>query len=76
MVTGKEIEQTPLFEGEYVNKTSGYQFPGVVVAVFQTSAGKTRYVVENMMFPGMLHIFSGEQLCVMAVDDANRFRGI
>ena len=50
--------------GDLVEKVTGYRYPGIVVSVFQTTAGKTRYVVEAMheSFSGMLHIFHGEQL--------------
>jgi len=48
----------------YVQKRSGYKYPGMVMAVFVTRAGETRYVVEAIHpdFEGMLHIFSEEQL--------------
>lgn len=45
-----------------VTKTSGYLFPGTVVAVFDTLAGETRYVVESSTSPGLLHIFNEAQL--------------
>lgn len=50
--------------GDKVTKTKGYQFSGVVVSVFQTIAGKTRYVVECTVegAGGMLHIYNAEQL--------------
>lgn len=52
------------YEGNEVEKASGYRFPGVVVARFFTTAGKKRYVVECTApeTAGMLHIFNGEQL--------------
>ena len=43
------------------SKPSGYKFPGIVVAVFQTTAGNTRVVAE-LEDNGMLHIFSENQL--------------
>lgn len=48
----------------YVHKKEGYRYPGMVVSVFTTRAGKVRYVVEafDPNFEGMLHIFSEEQL--------------
>jgi hypothetical protein len=50
--------------GDKVRKTSGYQFPGVVVSVFFTRAGAERYVVECTVpeCAGMLHIYNGNQL--------------
>ena len=47
--------------GDKVNKTSGYDFPGTVVSVFQNLKGETRYVVEMEEF-GLLHIFSEHNL--------------
>lgn len=47
----------PFNVGDKVDKTAGYKFPGTVVAVFQTLAGATRYVVEMDGY-GMLHIFN------------------
>lgn len=41
---------------------SGYEYPGVVVSVFETLGGKLRYVVEHEISIGMLHIFNEEQL--------------
>lgn len=47
--------------GDFVEKYTGdYQLKGFVVAVFQTRAGKTRYVVEHE--PGFLHIYSDANL--------------
>jgi hypothetical protein len=54
-----------MFEvGDLVRKRSGYEYPGVIVAVFTTRAGQVRYVVEadHPSFSGMLHIFDGKQL--------------
>lgn len=50
--------------GDNVKKVKGYSYPGKVVAVFDTLAGETRYVVEatGEEYKGMLHIFNGEQL--------------
>lgn len=50
--------------GDLVQKTRGYKFPGVVVSVFEKLDGEVRYVVEasNRDFPGILHIFRGDQL--------------
>ena len=47
--------------GDKVEKYTGdYQLEGVVVSVFQTTAGKTRYVVEHD--PGFLHIYGEANL--------------
>lgn len=50
--------------GEKVTKVTGYKYPGMVVAAFQTRAGEWRYVVECTVpgCEGMLHIFNGQQL--------------
>jgi hypothetical protein len=50
--------------GDSVQKASGYMWPGVVVSVFVTLAGKTRVVVECTVpeVAGALHIYSPEQL--------------
>lgn len=52
---------TELKTGDKVNKPKGYKFPGTVVAVFTTTLGDTRYVVEMEGY-GLLHIFNREQL--------------
>lgn len=47
--------------GDQVEKYSGdYQLTGVVRAVFVTSTGKVRYVVEHE--PGFLHIYSSANI--------------
>lgn len=43
--------------GDKVDKVKGYSFPGVVVAVYQTLKGETRYVVELEGY-GLQHIFT------------------
>ena len=50
--------------GDTVEKVSGYKWPGVVVAVFETSEGQVRVVVECTVpeVAGALHIYSLEQL--------------
>ena len=50
--------------GDLVRKRAGYAYPGIIVSVFTTRAGATRYVVEadHPEFEGMLHIFNGDQL--------------
>jgi hypothetical protein len=56
---------TPRFEvGQTVQKARGYRFPGVVRAVFYTTAAELRYVVEarHPDFAGMLHIYNEGQL--------------
>lgn len=47
--------------GDRVFKPKGYKFPGIVVAVFQTTTGETRIVAE-MIDNGILHIFNESQL--------------
>jgi len=47
--------------GDKVHKPKGYKFPGIVVAIFQTTSGETRVVAE-MIDNGMLHIFNESQL--------------
>jgi hypothetical protein len=53
--------------GDKVEKVVGYRWPGVVVAVFETTGGKVRYVVEctTPEVAGALHIYNGEQLRVV-----------
>lgn len=55
---------TPIKVGDEVIKSSGYKFPGVVVASFHNRAGDQRYVVECTApgASGMLHIYSPAQL--------------
>jgi hypothetical protein len=50
--------------GEKVEKTSGYKWPGIVVAQFKTLGGETRYVVECTVpeVYGALHIYNEGQL--------------
>ncbi len=48
--------------GSKVFKPQGYPYPGEVRSVFTNRAGDVRYVVESELAPGMLHIFSGNQL--------------
>lgn len=50
--------------GDKVEKSSGYKFPGVIVSVFETLAGQTRFVVECTIpgCEGMLHIYSEKNL--------------
>lgn len=53
----------PLYSvGDRVKKTTGYQYPGVVVSVFTNMNGDVRYVVEHRISVGMLHIFNEGQL--------------
>ena len=47
--------------GDKVYKPKAYKFPGIVLAVFQTTSGDTRIVAE-LIDNGMLHIFSESQL--------------
>jgi hypothetical protein len=50
--------------GDKVQKTSGYKWPGVVVAVFENLAGQTRVVVECTVpeVSGALHIYNSSQI--------------
>lgn len=52
--------------GDKVEKTSGYKWPGVVVAVFDTLAGERRVVVEctTPEVAGALHIYNEKQLTI------------
>lgn len=57
----------PILEvGDKVEKVKGYRWPGVVVAVFETTGGKLRYVVECTIpeVAGALHIYSPEQIAL------------
>jgi len=50
--------------GDYVEKVSGYKWPGVVIAVFDTLSGERRVVVECTVpeVKGALHIYNEQQL--------------
>jgi hypothetical protein len=50
--------------GDAVEKTTGYKWPGIVVAKFATLNGQPRFVVECTVaeVAGALHIYSPEQL--------------
>lgn len=50
--------------GDVVEKISGYKWPGVVVAVFDTLAGERRVVVECTVSEvrGALHIYNLNQI--------------
>lgn len=50
--------------GDRVEKISGYQWPGVVVASFTTTKNEHRVVVECTVpeVAGALHIYSPDQL--------------
>lgn len=50
--------------GDTVQKSSGYKWPGEVVAVFKTRSGAVRVVVECTVpeVEGALHIYSESQL--------------
>lgn len=54
--------------GDKVNKKTGYRFPGTIVAVFDTTKGETRVVVEMDGY-GLLHIFSPENLVLCSNDE-------
>lgn len=51
-------------KGDRVRKQRGYQWPGIVVSVFETLEGHTRIVVECIVpeVAGALHIYNPEQL--------------
>lgn len=50
--------------GDEVEKKTGYKWPGIIVSIFYTLAGKKRYVVEctNPDVQGALHIYNEDQL--------------
>jgi hypothetical protein len=50
--------------GDKVEKVSGYKWPGIVVAVFDTLKGERRVVVECTVpeVAGALHIYNENQL--------------
>jgi hypothetical protein len=50
--------------GQYVQKATGYKFPGVVIGVATKLDGKILYLVECTAegAEGMCHIFSGNNL--------------
>ncbi len=50
--------------GDKVYKIAGYSWPGIIVAVFTTTSGTTRVVVECTVpeVAGALHIYSPDQL--------------
>lgn len=47
--------------GDKIYKPKGYQFPGIIVSIFETTKGEIRIVAE-MRDNGMLHIFNENQL--------------
>ena len=49
---------------DHVEKITGYRWPGMVVAVFYTTRGELRVVVECTVpeVRGALHIYSPQQL--------------
>lgn len=59
-----EHDTADLYVGDKVRKVKGYQYPGVVVAVFTNTKGEDRYVIECTVseVAGMLHIFNRDQL--------------
>lgn len=58
------MTRPPFSLGDKVKKSKGYAWPGVVVAVFFTTAGHCRIVVECTVpgVAGALHIYNPEQL--------------
>ena len=63
-MTNQAEIQTPFKVGDRVNKTRGYLWPGAVVAVFLTTDGKVRVVVECDVpeVRGALHIYAPDQI--------------
>lgn len=59
--TTNNMENAKFKVGDKVNKITGYSFPGTVVSVFTTTAGKIRLVVEMDNY-GLLHIFNEDGL--------------
>lgn len=57
--------------GDNVQKTKGYKWPGVVVAVFDTLSGQTRVVVECTVpeVSGALHIYNCDQIELVRSDE-------
>lgn len=55
--------------GKHVRKLEGIEFPGIVVAEFQTTSGKSRIVVESTVLSGMLHIYRPDQCEVTSDED-------
>jgi hypothetical protein len=53
--------------GDKVEKVSGYKWPGVVIAAFDTLAGERRVVVEctTPEVAGALHIYNEKQLMLV-----------
>lgn len=59
------VDTEPPFKvGDRVRKARGYLWPGVVVAIFLTTDGKVRVVVECDVpeVRGALHIYSPDQI--------------
>jgi hypothetical protein len=59
-----DIRYDVLGIGTPVVKVTGYPFPGEVRAVFLTTKGELRYVIEasGEAYAGLLHIFNPEQI--------------
>lgn len=53
--------------GDRVEKVSGYQWPGVIIMIGRTTAGKERIVVECTVpeVAGALHIYAPEQVRIV-----------
>lgn len=53
--------------GDYVEKVNGYKWPGVIVAMFTTTQGNHRIVVECTVpeVAGALHIYSHSDVVVV-----------
>lgn len=53
---------TKLKVGSKVRKITGYKCNGEILSIFKTKGGEIKVVVEFDLIPGLLHIFSPEQL--------------
>jgi len=64
----QELEVNMIFKiGDKVEKVSGYKWPGVVIAAFDTLVGERRVVVEctTPEVAGALHIYNEKQLTLV-----------
>jgi hypothetical protein len=61
---GSSLGEPTFKEGDVVEKSEGYKWPGVIVSAFRTLNGEWRFVVECTA-PGVLgalHIYSAKHL--------------
>lgn len=56
------VRGSGFYVGQGVVKPKGYPFDSTVVAVFQNLDGDIRLVCESAVIPGLLHIFSPNQM--------------